>query len=52
MIQKKIQKHTEQETTPEKFFETEKTDDAVMTSDSEDAVDKEDYVLEERASKP
>ena len=47
-----IQEHTEQETTPEKFFETENTDDAVLTSDSEDAVNKEDYVLEERALKP
>ena len=47
-----IQEHTEQETTPEKFFETENTDDAVLTSDSVDAVNKEDYVLEERALKP
>ena len=47
-----IQEQTEQETTPVKFVETEKTDVAVLTSDSEDAVNKEDSVLEDGALKP
>ena len=42
----------EQETTPKKFVETEKTDDAVLTSDSEDSVNKEDSVLEDETLKP
>ena len=46
-----IQEQTEQETTPKEFVETEKTDDAVLTSDSEDAVNKEDSVLEDEALK-
>ena len=47
-----IQEQTEQETTSEEFIETEKTDDTVLTSDSEDALNKEDYVLEDGALKP
>ncbi len=47
-----IQEQTEQETTPKKFVETEKTDDTVLTSDSEDAVNKEDSVLEDETLKP
>ena len=46
-----IQEQMEQETTPKKFVETEKTNDAVLTSDSEDAVNKEDSVLEDEALK-
>ncbi|MDP7621240.1 MAG: FliH/SctL family protein, partial [SAR324 cluster bacterium] len=47
-----IQEQTEQERTPEEFVETEKTDDAVLTSDSEDAVNKENSLLEDGALKP
>ena len=47
-----IQEQTEQESSPEEFVETDKTDDAVLTSDSEDAVNKEDSVLEDGALKP
>ena len=46
-----IQEQTEQETTPKKFVETEITDDAVLTSESEVAVNKEDSVLEDEALK-
>jgi hypothetical protein len=47
-----IQEQKEQKSTPEEFVETEKTDDAVLTSDSEDAVNKENSVLEDGALKP
>ena len=47
-----IQEQKEQESTPEEFVETEKTDDAVLTSDSEDAVNKEDSFSEDGPLKP
>ena len=47
-----IQEQTEQESSSEEFVETDKTDDAVLTSDSEDAVNKEYSVLEDGALKP
>jgi len=47
-----IQEQTEQKTTSEEFVEIEKTDDAVLTFDSEDAVDKEDSFLEDGALNP
>ena len=47
-----IQEKTEQESTPEEFDVTEKTDDAVLTSDSEDALNKEDSVHEDGTLKP
>ena len=46
-----IQEHTEQVTTPEKFVETDKTDDTVLTPDSEDDVNKENSFLEDGALK-
>ena len=47
-----IQEETEQETTSEEFVEKEKTDEAILASDSEDAVNKEDSVLEDVTLKP
>ena len=47
-----IQEQTEQESTPREFVETEKTDDAALTSDSEDAVNKKDSDLEDGPLKP
>ncbi|MFL2807943.1 MAG: FliH/SctL family protein, partial [bacterium] len=41
-----VQVQIEHATTPEEFVETEKTDDTVLTSDSEDAVNKENSFLE------
>jgi len=47
-----IQEQTRQETTPEEFLETKLTKDAVLTSDSEEAVNNEDSVFEYEALKP
>ena len=47
-----IQEKKEQESTPEGFVATEKTDNAVLISDSEDDVNKENSVLEDGALKP
>jgi len=47
-----IQEQTGQGTTPEVFIETEITEDAVLASDSEHTVNKEDFVLEDEALKP
>ena len=47
-----VQKKTEQETTPEEFVETEKTDNAALTSESEDAVNKKNSFLDDGDLKP
>ena len=47
-----IQEQTEQESSPEEFVETEKTDNAVLTSDSEDTFNKENSFLDDGALKP
>ena len=47
-----IQEQTEQETTRKEFVETEKNADAVLASDSEDAENQEDSILEDGALKP
>ena len=46
-----VQEQTEQKTTPEEFVEKENSDDAVLTSDSEDAVNRENSFLEDGALK-
>ena len=47
-----ILEQTEQEKTSEEFVETEKTDNAVLTSDSEDTFNKENSFLDDGALKP
>ena len=46
-----VQEQTEQKTTPEEFVEKENSDDAVLTSDSEDAVNRENSFLKDGALK-
>jgi len=47
-----FQEQTKQETTREEFVETKKTDNSVLTSDSEDTINKENSFLEDGALEP